>query len=150
MTWCQLCPFTLVHSFIYLSDRHLLNISDAVKHHVWWWGEHTWGVWADGKIRSPVGRIRRLSPSPQNKGRGSEGKWTPKASSLSTDTAESTVEVGMKDTITVRQRESSVYRKVVIFESFHTHRHIHLQATLAPTKCIWNLIVLCLIPRFAC
>ena len=149
MTWCQLCPFTLVHSFIYLSDRHLLNIRDAVKHHVWWWGEHTWGVWADGKIRSPVERIR-LSPSPQNKGRGSESKWTPKASSLSTDTAESTVEVGMKDTITVRQRESSVYRKVVIFESFHTHRHVHLQATLAPTKCIWNLIVLCLIPRFAC
>ena len=128
MTWCQLCSFPLIHSFIYLSDRHLLNIADAVKHHVWWWGEHTWGVWADGKIRSPVGRIGRLPPNPQNKGRSSEGEWTPKASSLSTDTiTDSTVEVGMKDSITTRQWESSVYRKLVISDCFYTHRHAHLQ-----------------------
>ena len=95
-------------------------------------------------------RNRNLVHFPRLPAATALSKWTPKASSLSTDTSERTVEVGMKDTITVRQRESSVYRKVVIFESFHTHRHVHLQVTLAPTKCIWNLIVLCLIPRFAC
>lgn len=151
MTGRQLLSFTCIHSFIYLSGKHLLGTSDAVAAHVWRWGKHTSGVWADDKTRSPVGRVGRLLPSPQSKGKSSEGSGP--RSFFTFCRYNNRQHSGVCEEGHHRSQpksESSVYRKVVIFGIFRAHWRAHVHSTPGPTNHIWNHTVLRLIPRFAC